>query len=65
MTRRAGEQRRHEIRERLAGAGARLDDQTAVRAQRQRHLLGHLDLLVARREAGDRCRQRTFGSEQI
>ena len=32
----AGEQRGHEIRERLAGAGARLDDQPAMRAQRER-----------------------------
>ena len=61
----ARQQRRHEIRERLAGARARLDDQPPVRAQRERDLLGHRDLLLARREAGDRRRQRPLRSEQF
>src|SRR6185369_15588532 len=60
-----GEQRRHEIGERLAGAGAGLHDQAAVRAQCKRDLLCHRDLFLARGEAGDRRRQRSFHPEQI
>ena len=59
----AGEQRRHQVGEGLAGAGARLRHQHAILAQRRGDLLRHLDLLRTGTEAGDRSSERAVGGE--
>ena len=52
-------QRRHEVRERLAGAGARFDDQLRTLRERGRDVFGHRDLLrsgrITRQCAGERA----------
>jgi hypothetical protein len=59
----AGQQRRHQVGESLARAGARLDHQRRAVFDRQCHAIGHRQLRTARREAGKRSRQRAAGSE--
>jgi len=57
------QQRRHQVGEGLAGAGAGLGDEQAIIVQRRRHRLGHFLLLAARSETGDMRGQRAIGAE--
>ncbi len=60
-----GQQCGHEVRERLAGAGARLDHQLRAFLQRGGHVLRHLDLLRARGVARQRAGQRPVGAQDF
>ena len=59
----AVEQRRDEVGEGLAGAGARFGDQPAALADRVRHRLRHRELLLAEAEAGQGTRERSAVAE--
>ncbi len=59
----AVEQRGHEVRERLAGAGTGLGDQATARRDRLGDRLGHRQLLLAKREARQSARKRTADAE--
>ena len=61
----AGQQRRHQVGEGLAGAGAGLDHERRAVFERQRHAPGHRQLRTARREARQRTRQRAARSEYL
>ncbi len=69
-------QRRHQVGESLAGAGAGLGDEPPARSDCGRNRTGHLDLLVAHPEAGhctgeratlaeDRIERRVFGLRRL
>jgi hypothetical protein len=60
-----GQQRWHEVRERLAGARSRFDDQLPAIFKRCRDVFGHGDLLQARRIRGQRARQRSVRTEDV
>jgi hypothetical protein len=59
----AVEQRRNEIRERLAGAGARFRDQRQALSDRARDGLRHCELLWPEPETGQRARERAAVAE--
>ena len=59
----AGEQRWHEIRERLAGAGAGFGDQLAARLDGVRDRFRHRQLLRARAIGGQFVRERPVRAE--
>ena len=61
----ARQQRRHEVREGLAGARARLDDEGFAVLERPRHALGHAQLLPPEAEVRQRPLQGAFGPENI
>ena len=58
-------ERRNEVGERLAGTGARLDDQCLTALERGGHVLRHLDLLVAYGVPRQRARKRARGAEDL
>ena len=59
----AEEQRRHEVGNGLAGAGARFGEEHAPLAHRARDARGHLALLLARAVVGNRAAERSVGRE--
>ena len=59
----AVEQRRHEVREGLAGAGSGLGDERRVRGDGLRDRLGHRQLLRTEAEAGERAGQQAAVAE--
>ena len=59
----AAQDRRHEVGERLAGAGAGLDEEHAAVLERVGDRRGHAALAVARLEGDERLRQRPVGAE--
>jgi hypothetical protein len=60
----APQQRRHQVGEGLAGAGAGFGDQRAWLAMASAIGLGHFGLRLARLEAADGGRERAAGAEQ-
>jgi hypothetical protein len=60
-----GEQRRDQIGERLAGAGARLGDQHAMAVQRLLDRQRQLELALARTVAGHGAGERPLGGEHV
>ena len=60
----APQQRRHQVGERLAGAGARFGNQGFLVRNGLGDRLGHLGLRAARAESADRRRERAAGTEQ-
>ena len=61
----AAEDRRHEVGERLAGAGARFGEQHAARREDRGDGFRHLHLARARLEPVERSRQRTVGGKRL
>ena len=60
-----GQQRGHQVSEGLAGARARFDHQGFESREGLRHATGHLDLLGARRKAGEVARERPVRTQDV